>query len=159
STRPGRAKLDSLLCRQKRPRIIKVGGLSLGPLVQLRNIHQNLTVGRNRNIGSIHGTWRRSLKVDAFAVVAAAMAGAFEFVLGRLPVGSAAQMSAARVDHENAVGRAVHPDAELLLKLGIDAQTKIGGIADLERGRRLEEGARQKETEEGDEPRGHEGRE
>ena len=46
-----------------------------------------------------------------------------------------------------------------LLKLGVHAQTEIGGIADLERGGRLEERARQKETEEGDEPRGHEGRE
>ena len=46
-----------------------------------------------------------------------------------------------------------------LLKLGIHAQAEIGGIADLERGGRLEKRARQEEAEEGDEPRGHEGRE
>ena len=136
-----------------------MAGLSLGPLIKLRNIHQNLTVGRNLNLGPVHGTRRRPFKVDAFAVVSAAVARTFELVLRRLPVGRAAQVSAARVDHENAVGRAVHPDAIFLLKLCVDSQAEVRGIADLERSSRLEQCARQEEAEEGDEPRRHEGRE
>ncbi len=41
-------------------------------------------------------------------------------------------MSAPRINHEQAVGCAVHPDAIFLLELGVHAQTEVGGIADLE---------------------------
>ena len=61
-------------------------------------------------------------------------------------------MCAARVDHKDAVWRAVNPDAVLLLELRIHAQTIFFGIADFEAGRWLEQSTRQKETEESQEP-------
>ena len=66
-----------------------------------------------------------------------AMAWTFEFVLRRLPVGGASQVRAARVDNEEPVGRAVNPDAVLLLKFRVYADAVIGRIADLEYGARL----------------------
>src|SRR5208337_200859 len=141
---------------QVRSIIIELAGLPLRPLVESRDIHQNLTVRSFLDMGPVHGTRRRTLKVDSFAVVTTAVARAFKFVIAGFPVGRAAQMRAARVNHEHAIGCAVHPDAVLLLKLGVHAQAVIFGIADLKAGRGLEERARQKKAEEGDEPRGEE---
>ncbi len=61
-------------------------------------------------------------------------------------------MSAARVNDEHAVRRAVHPDAIFLLPLGIYAEGVIGSVADLEDGGRFEERAGKKKTKESDEP-------
>ena len=65
-------------------------------------------------------------------------------------------MSAASVNHEEPVRCAIHPYAIFLLKFRIHAQTEICGIADLERGGRLEKRAGQEKAEEGDEPCRHE---
>ena len=70
-----------ILRRQKCSRIVELAGLSLRPLIEPRNIHHDLSVRRQFHIGAIHGTRCRSLKVDAFAVVATAVAGTLEFVL------------------------------------------------------------------------------
>jgi hypothetical protein len=82
------------------------------------------------------------------------MAGALELVLARFPIWRATQVRAASVDHEHAIGRAVHPDAVALLELGVDAKRKLGWIANLENRIRLEKSAGEKESEKRDEP-GH----
>src|SRR6266702_8238140 len=80
------------------------------------------------------------------------MARTLELVLAGLPVGRAAQMSAARVNDKDAIGRAVHPNAVFLLPLGVHAESIIRGVANLENRGRLEERARKEKTEEGNEP-------
>src|SRR5882724_6923092 len=102
---------------------------------------------------AVHRTRCRPLEVHAFAVISAAMAGALELVLARLPVGRATQVRAAGVNHKNAIRGLVHPDAKTLLPLGIHAKPIIFGIADLEAGSRLKQCTRQKETEKRQEPR------
>src|SRR5437773_1005859 len=101
---------------------------------------------------AIHGTRRRSFKVDAFAVVAAAVAGALELVFAGLPIRRAAEMRAASVDDKHAIGRAVHPDTIFLLPFGVDAECIVRGIANFEDSGRFKEGAGEEEFEEGDEP-------
>src|SRR5436309_13747891 len=101
---------------------------------------------------AIHGTRRRSFKVDAFAVVAAAVAGALELVFAGLPIRRAAEMRAASVDDKHAIGRAVHPDRIFLLQFGVDAEYIVRGIANFEDSGRSREGAGEDECEEGDEP-------
>src|SRR5260370_29874705 len=129
-----------------------MAGLSFGPLIEPGGIHDDLAVGGRLHVGAVHGTGRRAFKVDAFAVVTAAVARALELVFTCFPVRCAAQMCAARINHENSVWRAVYPDAVFLLPLRVYAQSVIGRIADLENGRRLEQRTRQKETQESDEP-------
>src|SRR5713226_4899989 len=126
--------------------------LSLGPLKEARSVDDDLAVGRQFYVGAVHGARRGAFEVDTFTVVAAAVARALEFVFAGFPVRRAAEMRAARVDDENAIGSAVDPDAVFLLPLGVDAERVVGGIADLEDGGRLEERARQKETQKGDKP-------
>src|SRR6266581_1972109 len=70
------------------------------------------------------------------------MARTLELVLAGLPVGRAAQMSAARVNDKDAIGRAVHPNAVFLLPLGVHAESIIRGVANLENRGRFEERAR-----------------
>src|SRR4029079_12469039 len=89
--------------------------------------------------------WRRSLEVDSFVGVAAPMARAFELVLAGLPVGRAPQVSASGVNHEQPFGVTNHPDAVLLLELGVDPETEIGGISDSKDCTGLEDGARKEE--------------
>ncbi len=101
---------------------------------------------------AIHGTRRGTFEVDAFGIVAAAVARALEFVFAGLPVRRAAQVGADRRDHEDALGVAHHPDAVLILELGIDAESEIRGIADLEAGLRLVQRARKEEAEKCEEP-------
>src|SRR5215471_160057 len=64
-------------------------------------------------------------------------------------------MRAARVNHEEAVGSAIHPDAIFLLELGIDTEGELRRIADLEYSVGFEKRAGQKEAKESQEP-GHE---
>ena len=99
----------------------------------------------------IHRPRRRTLEVDAFGIVAAAVTGALELVLTRLPVRRAPQMRTDRRDHEDTLGVPHDPDAVLVLKLGVHAEAEIGGIADREAGLRLIQSARQKEAQEHDE--------
>src|SRR5712692_5662217 len=126
--------------------------LSLGPLKEPRSVYDDLAVGRQFDVRAIHRPRRRAFKIHAFTVVAAAVARALEFVFAGFPVGRAAEMRAARVDDENAVGSTVDPDAIFLLPLGVDAERIVGGIADLKDGGRFEERAREEKTQEGDEP-------
>src|SRR6266404_3309429 len=137
---------------QEGARVTETAWLSLGPLIKARSVDNDLTVGRQFDVGAIHRARRRAFEVDAFAVIAAAVTRALEFVFAGLPVRCAAEMGAARVDNENAIGSAVDPDAVFLLPLGVDAERVVGRIANLEDGGRLEEGAWQEETEEGDKP-------
>ncbi len=76
------------------------------------------------------GSW--TFKVDALAVVATAMAGAFELVLACLPIGRTAEMGTAGENHKDAVRSLGYPDAILLLPLCIDAQCVITGGTDAE---------------------------
>src|SRR5258706_6124266 len=126
--------------------------LSLGPLVEPRSVYDDLAIGRQFDVGAIHRARRGALEIDAFTVITAAVTRALEFVFAGFPVRRAAQMRTARVDDENAIGRAVDPDAIFLLPLGVDAERVIGGIANFEDGGRLEERARQEKTQEGDKP-------
>src|SRR5579862_4753717 len=103
-------------------------------------------------MGSIHGTRRWAFEVDTFAVVAAPVARAFKFVFAGFPVRRAAKVGAACVDHEQTIGRAVNPDTEFLLKLGVDAECKFRGISNFENGIRFKQGARQKESKKSKEP-------
>lgn len=132
--------------------------LSFRPGVEFGDVNDDLTIGREFDLGAVHGTRSWTFEVDAFAVVAAAVAWAFEFVFARFPVGRAAQVSAARVNHEQAIGRAVNPNAIFLLPLRIDTKRVVRGITDLERSARLEQGARQEEAEKRQEPRDQERR-
>src|ERR1700738_3538484 len=126
--------------------------LSLGPLVEARCVDNNLPIGSQCDVRAIHRARRRALEVDAFAVIATAVARTLEFVFAGFPVRRAAEMRAARVDDEHAVGCAVDPDAIFLLPLGVNAERVVGGIANFEDGGRLEERARQEKTEERDKP-------
>src|SRR5712692_1032633 len=108
--------------------------LSLGPLKKTRSVDNDLAVRRQLDVRAVHRTRRGALEVDAFAVVAAAVARTLEFVFAGFPIGRAAKMRAARVDDENAVGCAIDPDSNFFLNLGVDTESVIGGIADLEDG-------------------------
>src|SRR5258705_11732860 len=103
-------------------------------------------------MSAIHRARRGAFEVDAFAVIAAAVTRALEFVFAGFPVRRAAEMGAAGVDDENTIGSAVNPDAIFLLPLGVDADRVVGRIANFENGGGLEEGAWQEEAEEGDKP-------
>jgi hypothetical protein len=60
----------------------------------------------------VHGARRRTLEVDAFGIVAAAVAGALELIFALLPVRRAAQVSADGRDDEDALGIAHWPKGE-----------------------------------------------
>src|SRR5262245_17760158 len=137
---------------------VELAGLSFGPLIEFRHIHKNLTVGSELYVGAIHGTRRWSFEVNALTVVPAAVARTLEFVLTGLPVRSAAQVRASRVNHENPIRSAIHPYAVLLLELGIHTKPEFGWIADLEAGSWLKQSSRQEEAEKSDEPGSQESR-
>src|SRR6267154_2656735 len=101
----------------------------------------------------IHGTRRGAFEVDALAVATTAMTRALEFVFAGFPIGSAAQVSAPRVDDEHAIGSAIHPDAVFLLPLNVHSESVVRGVADLENCGRLEERARKEKFEKGNKPR------
>src|SRR5215472_17194135 len=126
--------------------------LSLGPGIQARSIHNDLSVGRHLNVSPIHRARRRTFEVDPFAVVAAAVAGTLEFVFAGLPIRGAAEVCTAGINNKEAIGSAVHPDAVFLLKLGVKAKRVIRRIADLENRGRLKKGARKKKAKESDKP-------
>src|SRR5260370_27603377 len=101
---------------------------------------------------AIHGTRRRAFEVDSFAVVTAAVTRTFELILACLPVWGATQMSAASVDDEHAIGCAVDPDAVFLLPLGVNTESVVRSVADLENCWRFEKRAGKKKTKERNEP-------
>src|SRR3984885_11268300 len=110
---------------QECSRVIKMRRLSLRPLIKKRGIDDDLAIGSEFELGSIHGSRGGPFEVDPFAVIAAAVAWTFEFVFGGLPVRSAAQMCAASVDHKQTVRCAINPNAIFLLKFGVDPKRKL----------------------------------
>src|SRR5258708_18988730 len=104
-------------------------------------------------MSSVHGARGGAFEVDPLAVIAAAMTRTLELVFAGLPVGRATEMRATRIDHEYPIGRAIDPDAILLLKLGIDSERELRGISNFENRVGFEKSARKKEPEEGQEPR------
>src|SRR5208282_1433906 len=119
--------------------------------VETAGIHDDAAGGVHGDVRAVHGPWSRAFEIDALAVVAAAVAGAFEFVFAGLPVGGAAEMGAARVDDKEALGIAHDPDAKVLLELGVHAEGEVGGIANGKDGGGLEEDAREEKPEEHEE--------
>src|SRR5260370_1463967 len=150
--RAGKSPASARLRRQKCSRIIEFARLSLGPLVEPRCVHNALAIGSEFHMRALHGPRRGPFEVDTFACVAAAVARALELVLAGFPIGSAAQMGAASINDEHTTRRAVHPDAVLLLPLGIHAQSVVRGVANLEDGGWFKERAGKKKLKEGDEP-------
>src|SRR6185369_5452344 len=108
------------------------------PFVKRPGVDDNLPFRIQRHLRAIHRARRRTFKVNAFTVVATAMARAFELVFTRLPVGCAAQMSAACVNDEEPIGRSRHPDSILLLPFGIDADGVVSGRSDTKDAGRFE---------------------
>src|SRR5712691_9912949 len=97
----GKSPVSAWLRRQERSWIIEFARLSLGQLVQPGSIHNDLAIGSQLHVRTIHGARRGAFEVDTFAVVAAAVARAFELVLAGFPIGCAAQMRAASVNDEH----------------------------------------------------------
>src|SRR5207247_7752736 len=98
---------------------------ALRPRVELARIDLNLAFGIEFNFRPIHWTRRRPFEVDPFDIVAATMAGTFELVLARIPIGGASQVSATRVDYKQPLCIAHYPDAVLVLKLRVYTNTEI----------------------------------
>src|SRR5207237_188647 len=84
----------------------------------------------------------------AVAVITAAMTRTLELVFAWLPIRSAAQVRAACVNDEYPVRSSIHPNAIFLLKFSVNAQSKIGGVADFKDCAGLKQCARQEEPEE-----------
>lgn len=125
--------------------VIEMARFALGPLVKPRQVHYDLALCIQFDMGAVHWPGSRTFKVYALAVVATSMAGAFKFVLARLPVGSTAEMSTARVDYKDAVRGLGDPDAILLLPLCIDSQCIITRRTDAKAAGRLKNGTREEE--------------
>src|SRR5437899_4559813 len=97
---------------------------------------------------AIHWSRRWTFKVDPFAVITAAVTRTLELVLTRFPVGRAPQMRAAGVNHKHTVRRLIHPDAVLLLPLGIHAQGIIAEKSNFESAGRFGNRTRQEKPHE-----------
>src|SRR5271155_4808706 len=116
--------------------------------VEPAGIYGNFSRGVEQHVGAVHGTRRGAFEIDAFAVVAAAVAGAFEFVFSGLPFRSAAKVRTASEDDEEAIGLADDPDAighEVAL---VNAQAEIRREADIEDGVGFVQRAGEEKTEE-----------
>src|SRR5690349_24334775 len=105
--------------------------LAFRPLEKRCRINHDLTFGVELDLRAVHRSRRGAFEVDALAVIATTVTRALEFVLAGFPVGCAAEMSAARIDHKEAIGSARDPDAVLLLPLRIHAYSVISGRTDL----------------------------
>jgi len=99
-------------------------------------------------VGAVHWPGRRAFEVDALRIVAAAVTGTLKFVFAGFPVGRTAEVGADRRDDENALGVTDYPNALLILKFGIDAETEVRRIANAEFGLGFVQGAREKEAQE-----------
>ena len=92
----------------------------------MAQVHHNLAFGIELHVRAIHGPRRRTLEVDAFGVVAAAVARALELVFAGLPVGRAAQV---RADGEITKMPSVLRTTQmryLVLEFGVDAEAEVG---------------------------------
>ena len=128
--------------------VVKLILLALRPRIDLAFIDHDLSFGIKFDVRSIHRARRGAFKVDAFAVVAAPVARAFEFVLAGLPIRRASEVRADGVDNKETIGCFNNPDAVLLLPLRIDADAVIARRADAHDVRRLENRTRQEEAQE-----------
>src|SRR5258708_29304429 len=99
-------------------------------------------------MGAVHRPWRRTFEVDAFRIVAAAVAWTFEFVLAGFPIRRASQVRADGRDHKDAFRIADHPDAVGVLEFRVHAKAEVGWIPYCERRLGLEQGARKEEAQE-----------
>ena len=102
-----------------------MAGRSRGTLIELTGVHYDLPFSIEPQICPVHRPGRRTLKINPFAVVSAAMAGAFKFVLALHPIGSAAQMCTFGVDDKKSLGVPNDPDPMFLLKSSIHPKTEI----------------------------------
>src|SRR5580765_4827615 len=80
--------------------VVELCGLSLELLIQLSYVQQNLSVRSMFDLSADQPPARPALDVHALPVASAPPARALEFILRRLPLGSATQMRAARIDYE-----------------------------------------------------------
>jgi len=126
--------------------VAELRAIALGPGIEMTQIDHNLPFGIEPYMGAVHGPRGRALEVDSFGIVAAAMAGTFEFVLAGFPIGGASQVRADGGDDENSFGIADHPDAMILLKFRVHPESEVAGIPDSEFGLRFVEHAREEEA-------------
>jgi hypothetical protein len=87
----------------------------------MTNVYEDLAIWSYVDMGTVHRSWRRTFEVNSLAVVAAAVTGALELVLGWLPIGRAAQVPAACIDDEKPMWCAVDPNPVLLQPFLVDA--------------------------------------
>ncbi len=73
-------------CGQVGPSVVELISLAFGPRVEMTNVYDDLTIWSYFHLGTVHRPRSRTFEVNFLAVVA----GALEFVLGWLPIGSAA---------------------------------------------------------------------
>src|SRR5579862_1685729 len=74
--------------------VAELGGLAFGPPVDAAQVHDDLAFRIELHVGTVHGPRRGAFEVDAFGIVATAMARALEFVFAGLPVRRAAEVGA-----------------------------------------------------------------
>ena len=98
--------------------------------MQFANVHHDFAFSIQFDRSAIHWSWRRTLKVDPFTVIAAAVTMTLKLILARFPIGRATEVRAARINYKNPVGSLVNPDAILLLPLGIYSQRIVRRKAD-----------------------------
>src|SRR2546421_318341 len=134
-------------------RIIELIFIAFRPPVKCGYVHHDLSFGIEFHMSAVHRPWCGTFEINPLAVIATAVAGTFEFVFARFPIRRATQVGAASVDHKYSVGSLVHPNAILLLPLGVDPQRIIGGKANAEHAGRLENRPGQKKPQKHQEAR------
>ena len=144
------------LHRNKRTRIVELVPAAFAAIPHVKSglVGNDLALRVQFHVGTVHGPRRRPFKIDSFRRVAAAVAGALEFVFRRLPIRSAAQVRALGKDRENLGGLPHHVDSILLLEPVTDTQHVIRRVAQIADCAGLKEGARKKEAQEHQEIRG-----
>src|SRR5208337_2402876 len=130
--------------------IIKVirAALALEPRIEPAGIHHDLPFGPQLHMGTIHGPRRGPFKVDPFGSVAAPVAGAFELVLGRLPIRRATQVRALGNNAEKTGRLFDHPDSVGLLVFLINSDLEVRRITNDVYRFGLKQGAGEEKTQE-----------
>src|SRR5690242_15929944 len=121
---------------------------ALEPGEKAAGIDHNLTRRVQFYVCSIHRPRRWPLEVHTLGGIAAAMARALEFVLGRFPVRGAAKMRALREDTEQARRLFDHPNAKSLFVLLVDSDLIIRRVSDGVNRIGFEQGSWEKEAQE-----------
>src|SRR3954470_10500605 len=122
----------SNLERQKSAGFIKLSRFAFWPLIKSIRVHYNLPFRIDLHESPIHGSRRGTFEVNSLAVIAAAVTWTLEFVFARLPVRRAAEMSTARVNHEQPIRSLINPDSVLLLPFRIDAKRVVARKSNFE---------------------------